>query len=126
MVGLALSPFDDDSALATPIAHRDAPRVRFGESACYLSDNRIVIARAGDVSMTGAFIETDVPDPKGTRAVLRLEHAGELVVVDAEVRRVSFLSSPGGNGRGMGLAFVDLTPEKRRFLARYVAAHHTT
>jgi hypothetical protein len=124
MVALALSPFDDEASTHTQA--RTAPRVRFNESACYLSDARIVIARAGDVSMSGAFIETDHPDPQGTRAVVRLEHGGELVVIDAEVRRVSFLSTPGGNGRGMGLSFSGLTPEKRRFLARYVAAHHST
>jgi hypothetical protein len=124
MVSLALSPFDDETSPHT--TKRTAPRVRFDESACYLSDNRIVIARAGDISMSGAFIETDHPDPKGTHAVVRLEHGGERVVIDAEVCRVSFLATPGGNGRGMGLSFHALTPEKRRFLARYVAAHHTT
>ncbi len=109
--------YDDPSA----ISGRASPRVRIAGTAAYLSSNRILIARAADVSLTGAFVATRCPDPIGTKAALRLERGGEHVVADVEVVRVSFLSQPDGRGAGMGLRFLSLTKEHRKFLARYVA-----
>lgn len=109
--------YDDPSA----ISGRSSPRVRIGGTAAYLSSERILIARAADISLTGAFVATRCPDPVGTRAALRLERAGEHIVADVEVVRVSFLSQPDGTGAGMGLRFGDLSREHRKFLARYVA-----
>lgn len=110
-----------DYADASAISGRASPRVRISGTAAYLSSQRILIARAADVSLTGAFVETRCPDPVGTRAALRLERGGEHVVATVEVVRVSFLSQPDGRGAGMGLRFVGLTREHRKFLARYVA-----
>lgn len=100
---------------------RASPRVRVSGTAAYLSRERILIARAADVSLTGAFVATRCPDPVGTRAALRLERGGEHIVAEVEVVRVSFLSQPDGRGAGMGLRFLELSKEHRRFLARYVA-----
>jgi hypothetical protein len=109
--------YEDKSA----ISGRASPRVRVRGTAAYLSSERIVIARAADVSLSGAFVATRCPDPVGTRAALRLERAKEHVVADVEVVRVSFLSQPDGTGAGMGLRFVGLSRAHRKFLARYVA-----
>jgi hypothetical protein len=109
--------YEDKSA----ISGRATPRVRVRGTAAYLSSERIIIARAADVSLTGAFVSTRCPDPIGTRAALRLERAKEHVVAEVEVVRVSFLSQPDGTGAGMGLRFVGLTKAHRKFLARYVA-----
>lgn len=109
--------YEDKSA----VSGRASPRVRVSGTAAYLSSERILIARAADVSLSGAFVATRCPDPVGTRAALRLERGGEHVVADVEVVRVSFLSQPDGRGAGMGLRFVGLTREHRKFLARYVA-----
>lgn len=103
------------------ISGRASPRVRVRGTAAYLSSERILIARAADVSLTGAFVATRCPDPVGTRAALRLERGGEHIVAEVEVVRVSFLSQPDGRGAGMGLRFLELSKEHRKFLARYVA-----
>lgn len=126
MVALSLTPTPADANTLPPahLRRREQPRVKVADSACYLSQTRILIARSADVSMTGAFVATTCPDPVGTRAALRLERNKEYIVADVEVCRVSFCSLPGGGGVGMGLRFVDLTKEQRRFLARYVAACH--
>lgn len=103
------------------ISGRASPRVRVSGTAAYLSSERILIARAADVSLSGAFVATRCPDPVGTRAALRLEHGGQHIVAEVEVVRVSFLSQPDGRGAGMGLRFLELSKEHRKFLARYVA-----
>lgn len=123
MVAYALSLHDADTI--PPLVRRGQPRVPVADSAAYLSQSRIVIARSADVSMSGAFVGTDLPDPVGTEAFLRLEKAGKPMTFAVKVCRVSFLSAPNGQGRGMGLSFVDLSKEQRRFLASYVAVNHT-
>jgi c-di-GMP-binding flagellar brake protein YcgR len=106
---------------ATLISQRSSPRVRMAETAAYLSNERILIARAADISLTGAFVQTHLPDPVGTRAALRLERGGEHIVAEVEVVRVSFCSQPDGTGAGMGLRFIELSRGHRKFLASYVA-----
>lgn len=103
------------------VSGRASPRVRIAGTAAYLSHERIVIARAADVSLTGAFVATSNPDPIGTRAALRLERAGEHIVAEVEIVRVSFCSQPDGTGLGMGMRFSSLSAAHRKFLARYVA-----
>jgi len=123
MVAFAISSPEADTI--PPLVRRTQPRVEVKDSAAYLSDSRIVIARCADVSMSGAFVGTDLPDPVGTQAFLRLERNGRPMTFEAEVRRVSFLSAPNGRGRGMGLSFKGLSDAQRRFLAEYIAVHHT-
>jgi hypothetical protein len=103
------------------VSGRADPRVPIAGTAAYLSAERICIARAANVSLSGCFVETHNPDPIGTVAHMRLERGKEHVVVNVEVVRVSFCSTPDGRGAGMGMRFVDLSKEHRRFLARYVA-----
>lgn len=97
-----------------------ALRVPVLGTAAYRSEERILIARAADVSLTGAFVATHCPDPVGTRAVLRLELEGAHVELPVNVVRVSFLSDVHGHGAGMGLAFALLDREQRSFVRRYV------
>lgn len=104
-------------------AARATPRARFVGNAAYLSDARLIVVRASDVSLSGAFVATALPDPVGTLATLCLEHEGQSLLLDAEVVRLSFVSSPDGFGRGMGLRFVAPNPAQKRFLARYVGCH---
>jgi c-di-GMP-binding flagellar brake protein YcgR len=118
---LRLSPFDEEPTI---VHRRSQPRVSVVGTAAYLSNERIVIARSADVSLTGAFVTTHNPDPVGTRAALRLERNKEFIVAQVEVVRINFCSAPDGSGVGMGLVFKDLTRAQRRFLARYVAAQH--
>lgn len=103
---------------------RVSPRARVAGGAAYLSPQRVLISREADISMTGVFVATANPDPVGTQASVRFEHEQKSIEFDAEVVRVSFASGTDGRGRGMGLRFVDLGPEQRKFLAEYVALHH--
>ena len=119
--GLRLSPFDQEDTI---VHCRSQPRVLIVGTAAYLSNERILIARSADISLTGAFVTTCNPDPVGTRAALRLERNKEFITASVEVVRVSYCSLPDGTGMGMGLIFTDLTSAQRRFLARYVAARH--
>lgn len=97
-----------------------AVRVPVLGTAAYRSAERILIARAADVSLTGAFVATRCPDPVGTRAVLRLELEGTHVELPVSVVRISFLSNVHGQGAGMGLAFELLDGAQRSFVRHYV------
>jgi hypothetical protein len=117
-VSAKASPARDDKSA---VSGRASLRVRIVGTAAYLSKQRIVIARAADVSLTGAFVATRNPDPLGTRAALRLQRGGEHIVAKVQVVRVSFCSLPDGTGAGVGMRFTKLTPAHRKFLARSVA-----
>lgn len=86
------------------------------ESAAYLSDHRILIARLGDLSASGAFLHTHFPDPIGTRATLDFEIDGQRACLDVEVVRVSFDGGDNGARCGMGVAFLGLPVAIRRAL----------
>lgn len=87
-------------------------------TAAYLSPHRVLIARVGDLSASGAFLSTTFPDPMGTRATLALELDGARVQLEIEVVRVSFLGGSDGRGAGMGVSFLDVPRAlKRRLLA---------
>jgi hypothetical protein len=86
-------------------------------SAAYLSPHRVLIARVGDLSASGAFLSTAFPDPVGTRATLEIDVDGTRIALHVEVVRVSFFGGPRGDGAGMGVAFIDVPREIRRRLA---------
>lgn len=112
---VALSLFSDDAAAPRRRAH---PRAAVKGHVCYLSENRIILVRTGDVSPQGAFVTTYNPDPVGTVATVRIEGEGTSFFGEAEVVRVSFASSPNGKGPGMGLRFKDLTDEQKQALQK--------
>lgn len=116
---VALSLFHDDNAARRRRAH---PRAPVKGHVCYLSENRIILVRTGDVSAYGAFVTTYNPDPVGTVATIRIEGLGASFFGEAEVVRVSFATSPGGKGPGMGLKFKDLTEEQQRALEALAGA----
>lgn len=118
MVAMALQMFGNGTLKKA--RRRGKTRVRYDERVSYLSDNRVVMARKGDISLEGAFIETLNPDPVGTRAAIQIERAQEVLVLDVEVSRVSFLSDEAGIGVGMGLSFLHLTRPQRKSLAGFV------
>jgi hypothetical protein len=89
---------------------------------CYLSENRIVLVRQGDVSFEGAFVASMNPDPVGTVATIRIECGGRSFFGEAEVVRVSYATSVNGKGPGMGLKFRALTGEQKRALATLIGA----
>lgn len=96
---------------------RAHPRTPLPGTAAYLSEHRLLIARVGDFSPSGAFLSTSFPDPVGTRATLDVVLAdGERVQLDVEVVRVSFFGGRDGSKAGMGVAFVDVPRALRRRL----------
>ena len=66
------------------------------------TDGNSSSSRASDISVTGAFINTPDPLPKGTTLDLRLETAGREIAAQAIVRRVI-------PGEGMGVEFQSMS-----------------
>lgn len=112
------------SAAANPSAYVLAPltnrrshaRRPLPESAAYLSSHRILIARLGDLSVSGAFLHTQFPDPVGTHATLELEVDGARACLEGEVVRVSFDGGVDGARCGMGVSFLAVPVAFRRAL----------
>lgn len=72
-----------------------------------------------DLSVSGAFLETEAPLPIGTHLELALELGREVVTVSAEVVRVQ---EPGwGRSAGTAVAFVDLSETARSRLESWVS-----
>lgn len=112
-----MPPCDADADAVDAGNRRTHGRTPLAGSAAYLSPHRVLIARVGDLSASGAFLATKFPDPVGTRATLEIDVDGGRVALDVEVVRVSFFGGPRGDGAGMGVAFIDVPREIRRRLA---------
>lgn len=91
---------------------RGQGRDRLPGAVAYLSPHRLLIARVGDLSASGAFLRTTYPDPVGTRATLDIDLDGGRVQVPVAVVRVSF--APGKTG--MGVQFLEMPRDVRRRL----------
>ncbi len=70
-------------------------------------------ATTKDVGRGGAFLRTEKAFDAGTRLTLHVEIAGEQVAVEAEVK---WCSPPGAEDPGMGVSYVDPSPELRQQL----------
>jgi hypothetical protein len=95
---------------------RSAKRVPFFcEVECTGAGDDPLSPRISDLSTTGAFIDSMVAVPAGSRLTLKFKlSSGQPAVVDAEVVH----SMPHF---GMGVRFVDLTDEQRKVIERVVA-----
>lgn len=92
----------------------------------YRADETFLFAYITDISEMGIFIQTNRPEPEGTRLNLcfRLpeELGGTKMELEGEVIWVNH-ERPGdtdGRNPGMGVQFVDLTPQQRQDLMRLV------
>lgn len=77
-----------------------------------------------NLSRTGCFIRTDLPAPVGTRLdlVLRADSMHEVLELHAEVVTIDMRHDGSTVGeRGMGLRFLDLSPETRKKLDTFYA-----
>ena len=120
MVALSLSIFRESTDQRSQ--GRKRPRTEYSGLVSYLSDNRIIMPKHGDISLDGAFISTLHPDPLGTVASVQLEYEQETIVLEAEVTRVSLLSDKDGIGAGMGVRFQNLTRQQKKSLMRFIVS----
>ncbi len=91
---------------------RCGPRVPAHEVAVELLDFR---PRLRDISQTGAFIEDPRPLPRGRtlRLLIRLGPDSRAITVWGMIRRVE-------EGKGMGLEFVQISPDDRAALRTFL------
>ncbi len=82
---------------------------------CTLAGHPIPVeARISDLSSSGAFLDCQNPVPVGTKLALRFVLGEYLVEVAAEVVHVMPLF-------GMGVRFLDLSPDSRSAIERLLA-----
>jgi myo-inositol-1-phosphate synthase len=95
---------------------RAAPRypLIFAAEVTEVSSGAKLEARTADVSRTGCYIDTLNPIEPGVEIAVRLSHHDELFEARARV----VYNSPG---LGMGVAFVNVTPEQQARLDRWIA-----
>jgi type IV pilus assembly protein PilZ len=92
----------------------------------YKADDTFLFAYITDISAMGIFVQTNNPEPEGTRLNLCFrapkEMGGKLMELEGEVVWVN-RHRPGdtqGRNPGMGIQFVDLTPQQREEVMRMV------
>ena len=77
-----------------------------------------------NISQTGVFIRTDNPLPIGTYVELNFSVIDEDIHVLEGVGKVMRVVSPDESDHpGMGLVFLDLTPESQKVLEELVGKH---
>lgn len=99
---------------------RQADRVPVDIEVDYECQETFLYAYITDIGALGIFLRTNAPYVVGTRLNLAFKPPGESAAlrVPGEVRWVSPLTESESRTRqpGMGVAFVDLTPEQRQRL----------
>ena len=104
---------DDEKKFRTTPRIRAEVRVRLSQ-ANGETDPQDQWATTKDVGRGGAFLRTDRAFDAGTRITLHIETAaGETLDVEAEVK---WCSPPGAEDQGMGVSYVDPSPELRQQL----------
>lgn len=92
----------------------------------YKADDTFLFAYITDISAMGIFVQTNTPEPEGTRLNLCFrapqELGGQLMELEGEVVWVNHHRPHDAEGRnpGMGIQFVDLTPQQREDVMRLV------
>jgi hypothetical protein len=71
-------------------------------------------ARIADISLTGCYVDTLNPVPKGSEVRVRITHGTETFVAMGRVVYVSY-------GLGMGIEFVRMEHDQRALLARWLS-----
>jgi len=99
---------------------RQADRVPVDIEVDYECQETFLYAYITDIGALGIFLRTNAPYVVGTQLNLAFKPPGESasLQVRGEVRWVSVLAEDGSQERqpGMGVMFVDLTPEQRQQL----------
>ena len=98
-------------------SRRHYPRVRVGYEGFYVSPERMIILKGGNLTLRGAFLGTPVPDPAGTEATLLLLLPGNVSMARIPVRVVWSNEDLNFGPIGMGLKFEGAAPWQLRRLA---------
>jgi uncharacterized protein (TIGR02266 family) len=108
----------DSIALGMGREHRQSERHRVRFKLVYDDGNSFNAGSVSNVSETGLFLETALPLPVGTIVrLMPLNDAGDRIFeVDARVMRTVPYDETSLEPAGMGLQFVELTPEQRRIV----------
>jgi type IV pilus assembly protein PilZ len=105
---------------------REHERVLVDIEVDYKADDTFLFAYITDISAMGIFVQTNNPEPIGTRLNLCFrtpkELGGRLMEVEGEVQWVNphRPKDPAGRNPGMGIRFMDLTPQQRDEVMRMV------
>lgn len=91
----------------------------------YKADETFLFAYITDISAMGIFVRTNNPEPEGTRLNLCFrvppDLGGQLIEVEGEVIWINpFRPNEPTRQPGMGIQFVDLTPQQREVVMRMV------
>ena len=113
-------PIDDRRTIGKRVQERGRrryPRVRVGYEGFYVSPERMIILKGGNLTLRGAFLATPVPDPMGTEATLLLLLPGNVTMARIPVRVVWSNEDPHFGPVGMGMKFEGAAPWQLRRLA---------
>jgi uncharacterized protein (TIGR02266 family) len=83
--------------------------------------NELYFRRTGNVSKGGVYFEQTIPHALGTRVKLRFSLPGDPEVIEAFGEIVNTPNVK--DGLGMGLKFIEMSPEHKKRLAKFVDAH---
>ncbi len=97
----------------------------------YRADETFLFAYITDISAMGIFVRTNNPEPEGTRLNLCFrvppnipgggQLAGQMIEVEGEVIWINpYRPDDAARQPGMGIQFVDLTPQQREVVMRMV------
>src|SRR5262245_36201503 len=110
----SLTPVDLDRR--APIERRVHERVLVDIEVDYRADDTFLFAYITDISAMGIFVRTNNPEPPGTHLNLRFTPpGGDPLEFEGEVIWINPLRPGDYENRnpGMGIQFVELTPEQR-------------
>jgi type IV pilus assembly protein PilZ len=101
---------------------RQSERVTVDIEVDYRADDTFLFAYITDISAMGIFVQTNTPEPVGTRLNLCFRLDGRLMELEGEVTWINPQrpDDPSGRNPGMGICFTNLEDQHRADLMRMV------
>jgi uncharacterized protein (TIGR02266 family) len=118
----AADPFAAPTAEQAAKEAREHKRLPFEVNVTSMSEHNFFAGLSLNISEGGLFVSTHHRHPVGTQIELQLLFPGddEPVTVQTEVRWIRVHNEGSDQGPGLGLKFVDLRPEVRSKINRFV------
>jgi PilZ domain len=97
------------------VERRGATRYNFGAIAevVDVDQSNELVSLTRDLSLSGCFVKTTTPFPKGTRVRVRIMHSGADFTALGNV-------TDNVTATGMGIAFTEIEPNDRAILERWL------